>query len=50
MDESARLISMVVALPGCMCDGGGGVLHRDFCISIMRPSLGANSLWLSGRL
>ena len=50
MDESSRLISMVVALPGCICVMVGGVLHRDFCISIMRPSLGANSLWLSGRL
>ena len=45
MDESTRLISMVVALPGCICVMvGGGVLHKDVCKSIIRPSLGANSL------
>ena len=51
MGESARLISMVVSLPGyiCVMVGGGG-LHRNFRKSIMRPSLGANSLWFSGRL
>ena len=50
MDESTRLILMVVALPVCICVIVGGALPRDFCMSIMRPSLGANSLWLSGRL
>ena len=44
MDESSRLISMVVALPGCICVMSGGLLHRDLRKSIMRPSLGANSL------
>ena len=44
MGESSRLISMVVALPGCICVMVGGLLHKDLCKSIMRPSLGANSL------
>ena len=44
MGESSSLISMVVALHGCICVMVGEGLHKDLCKSIMRPSLGANSL------
>ena len=50
MGKLSRLILMVVALPGCICVMVGGVWHKDLCRSIMRPSLGDSSLWLSGRL
>ena len=50
MGELSRLISMVVALPGCICVMVGGMWHKDLCRSIMRPSLGDSSLWLSRRL
>ena len=46
----SRLNSMLVALPGCMCVMEGGVWYSVLCMRIMRPSLGARSWWLSGRL